>query len=203
MNEVSYYPQLARDLEAIVASNLQDTNIHVHALYLPRDGSHIRRYLETYIAQHPGEVSDALIECAGDIPKLRTDIVLVFDNPVTNKFQLVIVEVKLVSSAGLSELSQLIGYSLVTKVEYGLLINVNGGISSELKDILLTDIDIAEVTRTLSTSGHSTEYHFGVLGYQSATGNFQYIETLAQHSLPQMVGEIESVLRAPLEGVSG
>lgn len=191
MNEVSYYPQLAASLEKIFTSNLTNNAINVKALYLPKYGSQVRSFLTRYIEMNIGNVSESLIEFSHDVPKLRTDIVLLFDNPKTNKFKLVIVEVKLVSSAGLSELSQLIGYSLVTKIEYGLLVNIDGGISSELKDILLTDIDISQIQRLKSDTTDVTEYRYGVLGFNSTTEGFDYIETLSRNSIPSLTERIE------------
>lgn len=192
MNEVSYYPQLAESLENIFSSNLTNSSINMKALYLPEHGSQVRSFLKKYIEMNPGNVSESLIKFSLDVPRLRTDIVILFDNPKTNKFKLVIVEVKLVTSAGLSELSQLIGYSLVTKIEYGVLVNINGSISSELKDILLTDIDISKIQRLDSKSSNKTEYKYSVLGYNSNTNNFNYIETLSRSSIPSLTEQLEN-----------
>lgn len=192
MKEVDYYPQLATSLEKVFLSNIINNDINVKALYLPDYGSQVRSFLTKYIEMNSGNVSEALIEFSRDVPKLRTDIVMVFDNPKTNKFKLIVVEVKLVSSAGLSELSQLIGYTLVTNIEYGLLVNINGGISSELKDILLTDIEMSKIQRLHSKSLERTEYGYGVLAYTSSTQNLEYIETLSNNSIPGLTRQLEA-----------
>jgi hypothetical protein len=192
MNEVSYYPELSKQLEIVINANLSNGDITVRALYLPFDGSNVRSYLDKYINTPGVNASDSLRQYAIDVPKLRTDVVLVLDNPVTNRFKLVIVEVKLLGSAGLTELSQLIGYSLVTKAEYGLLINVNGGISNELASIMSTDKDLTYIERHLNDTNEQTTTSIGVMSYTQDTYNFEYFPTQAIKSLPHLVETIQN-----------
>lgn len=194
MNEVSYYPELASSLEDAVRANISDADINVKALFLPTYGNNIRDYLQKYIDSNKNNVSNSLIDFAKSVPKVRTDIILLFDNPVTDKFTIVIVEVKLLNSAGLSEFSQLIGYNLVTKIEYGILVNVGGGISSDLNSILLTDADITKIERIISTPPYKQMHKIGVMSYNSTTKNLDYVETLTGVSIPKLVSEIQSRL---------
>jgi len=192
MNEVDYYPELSKQLETVIIANLSNGDIKVKALYLPFDGSNVRSYLDKYLNTPHVNASDSLRHYAIDVPKLRTDVVLVFDNPVTNQFKLVIVEVKLLGSAGLSELSQLIGYSLVTKAEYGLLINVNGGVSNELASIMSIDKDLTYIERLINDTDKQTTTSIGVMSYTHDTYNFEYFPTQAIKSLPHLVETIQN-----------
>ncbi|HMH70258.1 MAG TPA: hypothetical protein VK502_02570 [Candidatus Saccharimonadales bacterium] len=192
MNEVAYYPELAEYLEKTIKANLTNSSIIVKGLYLPEYGSQVRSFLSHYISQNKENVSESLKLFAQDVPKLRTDIVILLDNPSTNKFEMIIIEAKLLGSAGLTELSQLIGYSLVTKIKYGLLINIKGGASNELAHILETDLDLALVDRKLTDPPYEVIHKIGMMTYNPDTANLTSIETSSVKSLPQLVQEIES-----------
>lgn len=194
MNEVSYYPELASSLEEAIKANLSNENINIQALYLPTFGNNIRDYLDYYIEHNKGNVSNSLIDFSKDIPKVRTDTIVLFDNPTTDKFTIVIVEVKLLSSAGLSEFSQLIGYNLVTKIEYGILVNVGGRVSTDLNSILISDADVTKIERIISTPPYKQMHKIGVMSYNPTTKNLDYIETLTGVSIPKLVQEIENKL---------
>lgn len=190
MIEVDYYPELSEVLENTIKANVNDPNIHIKALYLPEYGSNIRSFLAKYLGEQGVVASDTLKRYAEDVPKLRTDIIVVLDNPKTNKFQIIVVEAKLLGSAGLTELSQLIGYCLVTKASHGLLINVNGGASNELTTILNQDLDLTKIERKLTHEPFETTHKIGVMTYSSETRNISYIPTSALKSLPQVIQEI-------------
>ena len=193
-DEVSYYPELADSIEQIIKSNISSSSINIKALYLPKNGSNIRSYLEDYIKFNENNVSQSLVEYAKDVPKVRTDIIILADNPTTNKFSIVILEVKLLGSMGLSELSQLIGYGLVTKIKYGILVNIKGGISSDLRNILLTDRDITDIKRSLEKPPFEQLYKTGVMSYNPDTRGFDYIETLSEITIPRLASAIEEEL---------
>lgn len=194
MKEVDYYPELAVRLEEVISANISDNDINIKAMYLPAYGSQIREFLSKYIASNPNNVSESLREFAKDVPKLRTDMIVLADNPTTNKFTIIIIEVKLLNSAGLSELSQLIGYNLVSKIRYGILINVGGGVSSELQDILITDKDVTEIERKISVSPYAQLHKIGVMSYLPTTKNLDYVETLSGVSIPSLANEIQQEL---------
>lgn len=194
MNEVSYYPELAASLEETIKANLSNGDINVKALYLPTFGNNIRDYLNYYVEHNRDNASESLRDFSKDVPKVRTDTIVLFDNPKTDKFTIVIVEVKLLNSAGLSEISQLIGYNLVTKIEYGILVNVGGRISTDLNSILLSDADVTKIERIISTPPYKQMHKIGVMSYDPSTKNLNYIETLTGVSIPKLVQEIENKL---------
>lgn len=194
MKEVDYYPELAERLEEVISANISNPDINIKAMFLPNYGSQIREFLSRYIADNQDNVSKKLVDFAKDVPKLRTDMVVLADNPKTNKFTIVIIEVKLLNSAGLSELSQLIGYNLVSKIQYGILVNVGGGVSKELQDILITDEDVTEIERKISISPYKQLHKIGVMSYIPTTKNLDYVETLSGVSIPSLTSEIEQEL---------
>jgi len=194
MNEVAHYPQLAESLETAVKANLRATDVQVKVLYLREHGNDIRSFLAHYIQTDGVVASEALKTYAADVPKLRTDLAVLLDNPATNKFSLIIIEAKLLGSAGLTQLSQLIGYCLVTRAPYGLMVNINGGASGELTTILNVDQDIARIQRTLSGPPHEITHKIGFLTYSTETKNLSYVPTSSVTSLPQVVAEIEESL---------
>ena len=181
-------------IERIIKSNISSPHIVIKALYLPEYGNNIRSYLDYYIKTSERNVSRALAEYAKDVPKIRTDIIVLADNPRQNKFVITILEVKLLGSMGLSELSQLIGYGLVAKTKYGVLVNINGGISSDLRKILLTDKDITNIKRKLEQSPFEQTYKTGVMSYNPNTKALDYIETLSGITIPKLAGLIEGEL---------
>ena len=63
---------------------------------------------------------------------LISNISILLENKENGKFDIVIFEIKKVKKMGLSELSQLIGYCLVSKVKFGVLVNVDTAISHNL-----------------------------------------------------------------------
>ena len=132
-NEVSYYPEIQKFIEAQLTSNFEASS--KRDLYVFWGVGELKSNLQRIIAENP-------IECAcaegfsRSVPPLSLDIfALVTDG---QEFELLILEVKLVKSAGLSEWSQLIGYCLVSGAKYGLLLNIDSGGSSRLTQMLQT-----------------------------------------------------------------
>ena len=121
-NEVSYYPEIQDFIEAQLKSNFLASNRR--ELYVFWGIGELKSNLQRIIKEHPEECSCA-VKFAQRVPPLSLDIfALVTDG---TKFELLILEVKLVKSAGLSEWSQLVGYCLVSGAKYGLLVNIDNG----------------------------------------------------------------------------
>lgn len=123
-NEISYYSEIQEFIETQLKSNFLVSN-HRN-LYVYWGIGELKSNLYRIIKEHPAECSCAL-QFAKRIPPLSLDIfALVTDG---NKFELLILEIKLVKSAGLREWSQLVGYCLVSGAKYGLLVNIDNGSS--------------------------------------------------------------------------
>ena len=94
---------------------------------------------------------------------------------VTNgeKFEIVILEIKLRESVGLNQWSQLVGYNLVSNAKYGLLINIDAGASDRLSHILSFDVDSSKIVRK-KENGSEIEHLLGFMQWNTITQNFEY-----------------------------
>ena len=111
-----------------------------------------------------------ILEFAKRIPSLSLDIFAVITDGI--KFELLILEIKLVKSAGLKEWSQLVGYCLVSGAKYGLLINIDNGSSSRLTETLHNEYHISHI-QTIANNNHR-EHMLGFMQWNSYTHNFEY-----------------------------
>lgn len=166
-NEVSYYPEIQRFIEAQLKSNFKaGSKRDLHVFW---GIGELKTNLQRIIAEHTAECA-----CAENfsrlVPPLSLDIfALVTDG---QKFELLILEVKLVKSAGLSEWSQLVGYCLVSGAKYGLLLNIDNGGSSRLSQMLQTEQHISHIQTIVD--GVSREHILGFMQWNSLTQNFEY-----------------------------
>lgn len=164
---MSYYPEIQRFIEAQLKSNFRaGRNRDLHIFW---GIGELKTNLQRIIAEHPLECA-----CAEDfskrVPPLSLDIfALVTDG---QKFELLILEVKLVKSAGLSEWSQLVGYCLVSGAKYGLLLNIDNGGSPRLTQMLQTEKHISHI-QTIVNEGNR-EHILGFMQWNSLTQNFEY-----------------------------
>lgn len=107
---------------------------------------------------------------ASRVPPLNLDIfALVTDG---TQFEILILEVKLMNSAGLKEWSQLVGYCLVSGAKYGLLVNIDNGASPRLAQILSTEAHISDIQTIVDGECH--EHCLGFMQWDSLTQNFEY-----------------------------
>ncbi len=166
-NEVSYYSEIQSFIEAQLKSNFR-TSLHSE-LHIFWGIGELKTNLQRILAEHPTECA-----CAEDfsksVPPLSLDIfALVTD---IKKFELIILEVKLVKSAGLSEWSQLVGYCLVSGAKYGLLLNIDNGSSPRLMQMLQTEKHISHI-HTIANN-KAREHLLGFMQWDGLTHNFEY-----------------------------
>ena len=139
-NEVSYYPEIQTFIEAQLKSNFiaqQHRELEVFWGI-----GELKSNLQRIIKANPEKCSCA-IRFAQQVPPLNLDIfALITDG---EKFELLILEVKLMNSAGLKEWSQLVGYCLVSGAKYGLLVNIDNGSSHRLSQILSTEEHLSHI----------------------------------------------------------
>ncbi len=166
-NEVSYYPEIQRFIEAQLKSNfLAQCHRELDVFW---GIGELKTNLQRIINANP-EKCGCAAAFAQRVPPLNLDIfALITDG---NKFELLILEVKLMNSAGLKEWSQLVGYCLVSGAKYGLLINIDNGSSPRLSQILSTEDHLSHI-RTL-VNGRSHEHCLGFMQWDSLTQNFEY-----------------------------
>lgn len=166
-NEVSYYPEIQRFIEAQLKSNFRASSNR--DLYVFWGIGELKTNLQRIIAEHPVKCA-----CAENfsrrVPPLSLDIfALVTDS---QRFEILILEVKLVKSAGLSEWSQLVGYCLVSGAKYGLLLNIDNGGSPRLTQMLQTERHISDIKTIVN--GENCEHILGFMQWNSLTQNFEY-----------------------------
>ena len=164
---MSYYPEIQRFIEAQLKSNFK-AGAHKNLSVFWGIGE-LKTNLQRIVAEHPFECA-----CAEDfskqVPPLSLDIfALVTDK---QKFELLILEVKLVRSAGLSEWSQLVGYCLVSGAKYGLLLNIDNSASQRLMQMLHTEQHISQISTIVN--GKTREHLLGFMQWNSLTQNFEY-----------------------------
>jgi hypothetical protein len=130
--EVDFYEEMAKDMAVQFESNLGNMDgLYVVKSLIGEISSSLRTLFSNgYDAGTP------LRDYAIKSHKLHLDVSIVIENKRNNKFEIIIFEVKKVKALGLGELSQLIGYCLVSKAKYGILVNVDKNISGEFSTIL-------------------------------------------------------------------
>ena len=166
-NEVSYYPEIQRFIEEQLKSNFRSK--HNRELEVFWGIGELKTKLQNIINANP-EKCGCATRFAQCVPPLNLDIfALVTDG---SKFEILILEVKLMSSAGLKEWSQLVGYCLVSGAKYGLLINVDNGASPRLSQILSTEEHLSHIKTIVSNE--QNEHCLGFMQWDSLTQSFEY-----------------------------
>ena len=167
-NEISYYTEIEDFISTQIKSNLHASGVSDVEVYWKI--GELATKLHELIREHPDKCS-CLKRFADDTPPLNLDVFGVVTNG--EKFQIVILEVKLLPNAGLSEWSQLLGYCIVSDARYGLLININGGASQRLKGILMSNPDVSLVVRK-KENDKEIKCFTGFMQWNSMTRNFEY-----------------------------
>ena len=166
-NEISYYIDIQSFIEEQLKSNFR--TICDRELSVFWGIGELKTNLQRIINSNPQKC-----ECAKSFsqqtPPLNLDIfALITDG---KKFELLILEVKLMNSTGLKEWSQLVGYCLVSGAKYGLLVNINNDSSPRLSQILSTEEHLSHI-KTL-VNGRMCEHCLGFMQWDSLTRNFEY-----------------------------
>lgn len=191
-NEVSYYPEIQWFIEEQLKSNFR---IGTHReLYVYWGIGELKTNLQRIISEHPTEC-DCARAFAQRTPPLNLDIfALVTDG---NKFEMLILEIKLVRSAGLKEWSQLVGYCLVSGAKYGLLVNIDNGGSARLTQILSTEQHLSHI-RTI-VGDEPREHCLGFMKWDSLTLSFEYSNLGAIKSLSDLSDQLSTEFNANIQ----
>jgi len=184
-NEVSYYPEIQSHIEAQLRSNFMASNRR--ELYVYWGIGELKTNLQRIISEHPDECACA-VKFAERVPPLSLDIfALITDG---NKFELLILEIKLVKSAGLSEWSQLVGYCLVSGAKYGLLVNIDNGGSPRLTQMLHSEKHISHIQTVVKNEPR--EHMLGFMQWSGLTQNFEYSNLGIIKSLSELSSKLAS-----------
>lgn len=167
-NEVSYYPEIMSFIKDQIESNFRASR---KPLSVYCKTGELKKGLEDIIREN-NITTQSIIRFAANTPPLSLDIfALITDG---EKYELLIIEVKLLNSVGLTQLSQLIGYCIVSNAQYGLLINVDGGESSRLTDLIMNEPDLTHIVRSLKYKNEIVETNLGVMEWDSRSHNLTY-----------------------------
>ena len=165
-NEVSYYPEIQQFIEAQIKSNLHAQNRELEVFW---GIGELKTNLNRIINDNPDKCNCAKA-FAQRVPPLNLDIFALITDGI--KFELLILEVKLMSSVGLKEWSQLVGYCLVSGAKYGLLVNIDNGASPRLAQILSTEEHLSQIRTIVHDNVY--EHCLGFMQWDSLTQNFEY-----------------------------
>ena len=166
-NEVSYYYEIQRFIEAQIKSNFLAQR--QRALYVFWGIGELKTNLQRIINLNMEQCGCAE-HFMQQIPPLNLDIFALITDSV--KFELLILEVKLMNSVGLKEWSQLVGYCLVSGPKYGLLINIDNSASSRLANILIAEEHISHIRTIVNNDSH--EHRLGLMYWDSLTQSLEY-----------------------------
>lgn len=184
--EVDYYPEIASAIKDLFISNFTATGLEVQALVGEISGA-----IGTLIANgYPA--GEMLKEYGEKVHRLHLDISILVENKANGKFEIIIFEVKKTKRMGLSELSQLIGYCLVSRAKFGILVNVDNSVSGEFSVILDADKDLTKIVRVVN--GEEVVHKLGVMVWNSNTKKLQYTQSGEIKTLPELISLVEKDL---------
>ena len=178
-NEVSHYPEIQEFIEQQIKSNFTAARRKVPDVFWGI--GELKDKLNWMIINHP-EQCKCVVSFAKKVPPLNLDICALITDGVN--FELLILEIKLMKGAGLKELSQLIGYCLVSGAKYGLLINIDNGASPRLSQILSSEEHVSHINVKYNNMTH--EHYLGFMQWDSLTRNFEYSNLGAIKSLSDL-----------------
>lgn len=181
--EIDFYNEIALELVKQFEANL-DGNVFVVKPLIGEIGSALR----TLIA-NGYSAGELLQDYSRSVYKLHLDISILVENTLNNKFEIIVFEIKNVNKLGLSELSQLIGYCLVSRSQFGVLINIDRSLSGEFSVILDGDKDLTEVIRLINNE--KVTHNFGVMVWNSTTLKIEYTNSGSIKSMPHLVELVE------------
>ena len=177
--ETDYYPEICEYITEEILANIEDQkNIIIHPIQ--EEISAALKTLQLNRRLQTKNLSDFASKCH----RLHIDIALVVENTESELFEIIIFEVKKTKTLGLTQLSQLIGYCLVSNASFGILINIDNGCSDEFKAILNTDKDLTHIKRL--KEGVAVEHNFGVMIWQSHTEMMTYTNEGKILSIPML-----------------
>lgn len=184
-NEVSYYPEIQRFIEAQLKSDFR--SLHNKKLDVFWGIGELKTNLQRIIRDNPDRCICAE-SFANRVPPLNLDIFALITDGI--KFELLILEVKLRNSAGLKEWSQLVGYCLVSGAKYGLLVNIDGASSPRLSQILSTEKHLSHIRTVVNDELHV--HCLGFMHWDSLTQSFEYSNLGMIKSLSELSNKLST-----------
>lgn len=166
-NEISYYQEIQMFIEEQLKSNFRVAKQDSVEIFWGI--GELKSNLLRIISENKEKCE--CVKCFSQrVPPLNLDIFGLITDGI--KFELLILEVKLMNSTGLKEWSQLLGYCLVSGSKYGLLINIDNGASPRLSQILSTEEHISYIQEVVRND--IVEHRLGFMQWDGLTHNFEY-----------------------------
>ncbi len=162
-------------MTSIFSSKYPDKNLSVffrtNTGSEPEEASNFKDGLQDLVNEYP-EQCECMIDFVSDAPPLLLDIFFIVTDG--KHFRIGIVEVKATNTVGLKECSQLIGYCIASKVDLGLLVNADGGISKPLHDLTPFDSYLTNIHHIVDDEDI---YHkIGIMKWDSSIQDFHYMQ---------------------------
>lgn len=185
--ETDYYQEIALELVKKLSSNINSDQYLIKPII-----GEISSGLRTLIA-NGYNAGEPLRLYSNSVHRLHLDISILIENIENKQFEVVIFEIKKINNLGLSELSQLIGYCLVSKAQFGVLINVDKAVSRDFSIILDGDKDLTNIIRLVDDN--KIHHQLGVMKWNSKTLKVEYTNSGAIKSLPDLADKVMKELR--------
>jgi len=184
-HEVTYYPEIQNFIETQIKSNFRAKCLRELEMFWGI--GELKSNLQRILSENP-EKCDCAKGFIQRTPPLNLDIFALVTDGI--KYELIILEVKKMKSAGLKEWSQLIGYCLVSGAKFGLLVNIDNGASYRLDQLLSTEEHLFHI-RTIV--GDEIRQHFlGFMQWDSVSKCFDYSNLGIIKSLSELTNKLIS-----------
>jgi len=187
LKERDHYDEIAKALASLIFDNLEKSGKYVVKSLIGEISSGLR----TLIA-NGYDAGEVLKNYSKSVHRLFLDVSILVENKNSGKFEIIIFEIKKGNKLGLNALAQLIGYCLVSKQKFGVLVNVDDGISENFSIILQADPNLTIIDRLIDDT--VLRHEIGVMVWNSHTKNFEYTQTAAIKNIPDLVKKIETSL---------
>ena len=184
-NEESFYDEIMVFIKNQIESNFLSAKRQLK-VYCKK--GELRKGLHEIVAENGLNIK-TITDFINKTPPLSLDIFTLITDGID--FQLLVIEVKLLRSVGLQQLSQLIGYTVVSRARYGLLINVDGGESERLTELIHSDEDLMTINQIMS-NGKVINHHYGVMEWDSLTHNLTYTGSGEIGTIPKLCKHLSS-----------
>lgn len=125
--------------------------------------------------------------------ELKVDIILLIYDLTSGKSEIVICEVKKKKGLSLMDCSQLLGYCISADINFGLLINVDGGLTDTFREILTQNTTLTHVVQIVNGKKKTRKMAF--LTWESKTGRAIFLPNGYFKNLREFSQEVSNCLK--------
>ena len=186
VGEKSYYSEIATWLKDYIGSTMQQYGNYIVDTEICATID-LSRGLRKLLRKNKIS-SDQLLRKADLTRGLKVDILVLVYDRAQLKGEIIISEVKRKRGLSLHDCSQLVGYCICSDTRFGLLINVDGGISDALREILAQNTALTDIIQIVN--GRQTIRRIGILTWESKTRRGTFLPNGYLRSLPGLCRKI-------------